>query len=126
LSDLALPDASVGGDCDSGHDLPEILHQWSLSIRPRAISHRRGLGSPLPTCAARPEEPAVTTNVAPFSELAQKNPLHPLMLIVGILLAGVTAKLGHAMWGTGGVLALYPAYLAMLQVGRWAAAFVAA
>jgi hypothetical protein len=48
------------------------------------------------------------------------------MLIVGVLLAAVTAKLGHAMWGTGGTLALYPAYLAMLQIGRWAADFVAA
>ena len=68
----------------------------------------------------------MTTNIVPFSELARKNPLHPLMLIVGVLLAAVTAKLGHAMWGTGGTLALYPAYLAMLQIGRWAADFVAA
>jgi len=65
----------------------------------------------------------VTTNIVPFSELARKNPLHPLMLIVGVLLAAVTAKLGHAMWGTGGMLAFYPVYLAMLGIGRRAAAF---
>jgi hypothetical protein len=48
------------------------------------------------------------------------------MLIVGVLLAAATAKLGHAMWGTGGMLAFYPVYLAMLGIGRRAAALVAA
>jgi len=66
----------------------------------------------------------VTRNIAQFSALARRHPLHPVMPIVGVLLAAVTAKLGHAMWGTGGMLAFYPVYLAMLGIGRNAAALV--
>ena len=67
----------------------------------------------------------MTRKIAPLTELAQNNPLHPLMLVVGVLLAAAMAKLGHAMLGTGGMLAFYPTYLAWLGIGRSAAGLVA-
>ena len=56
--------------------------------------------------------------------VARLNPLHPLMIVMGIVLVAVTAKLGHGMWGIGGMLAFYPTYLAMLIVGARAGALL--
>jgi hypothetical protein len=67
----------------------------------------------------------VTEKATPVSQLAQQNPLHALMVVVGVLLVAVTAKLGHGIWGVGGMLGFYPAYLAMLAAGRSAAAVLA-
>ena len=67
----------------------------------------------------------MTRKIAPFRKLARKNPLPPLMLVVGVLLAAAMAKLGHAMLGTGGMLAFYPTYLAGLGIGRSVAGLVA-
>jgi hypothetical protein len=54
--------------------------------------------------------------------LAQHHPLHPLMIVIGVVIVAATAKLGHGMWGIGGMLAFYPTYLTMLVAGRSAAA----
>jgi hypothetical protein len=67
----------------------------------------------------------VIKKIAPVRQLAQHHPLHALMIVIGVLLAAVTAKLGHEMWGIGGMLAFYPTYLAILGVGRSAAAVLA-
>ena len=67
----------------------------------------------------------MTRKIAPFRKLARKNPLPPLMLVVGVLLAAAMAKLGHAILGTGGMLAFYPTYLAWLGIGRSAAGLLA-
>jgi hypothetical protein len=67
----------------------------------------------------------VTRKIAPFRKLAQQNPLPPLMLVLGVLLAGAMAKLGHVMLGTGGMLAFYPTYLVMLGIGQGAAGLLA-
>jgi hypothetical protein len=64
----------------------------------------------------------VTERKAPMRQLAQHHPLHPLMVVIGALIVAAMAKLGHGMWGIGGMLALYPTYLTMLAVGRSAAA----
>jgi hypothetical protein len=56
--------------------------------------------------------------VAALRERARKNPLHPLMPVIAVLFAGLSAKLGHPGWGTAGVLALYPTYAAMLAAVR--------
>lgn len=47
--------------------------------------------------------------------------LHPAVVVLGILVIAATAKLGHGMWGISGLLAFYPAYLAMLAARRSAA-----
>jgi hypothetical protein len=44
------------------------------------------------------------------------------MVVVGIVLVAATAKLGHGIWGIGGMLVLYPAYLGMLLAGQRVAA----
>jgi hypothetical protein len=65
----------------------------------------------------------VTKKIAPMSQLAQRHPLHPLMVVVGVLIVALTAKIGHGMWGVDGIFAFYPAYLIMLIAGgRLAAA----
>jgi hypothetical protein len=66
----------------------------------------------------------VTKKIAPMQQLAQHHPLHPLMIVIGVLIVAATAKLGHAMWGIGGTLAFYPTYLAMLAAGKSAAALL--
>jgi hypothetical protein len=66
----------------------------------------------------------VTKKIAPMRQLAQHNPLHPLMIVIGVVMVAATAKLGHGMWGIGGLLAFYPTYLAMLAAGRSAAALL--
>jgi len=60
----------------------------------------------------------VTKTIAPVRQLAQSHPLHPLMIVIGLLVAAGTAKLGHAMWGIEGMLAFYPTYLVMRAAGR--------
>jgi hypothetical protein len=60
-----------------------------------------------------------------IQKLARHDPLHPAMVVTGILIVAGTAKLGHGMWGVGGLLAFYPIYLAMLIAGRTAAAALA-
>jgi hypothetical protein len=64
----------------------------------------------------------VTKNIAPMSQLARRYPLHPLMIVIGVLIVASTAKIGHGMWGVDGMLAFYPAYLIMLIGGRRVAA----
>jgi hypothetical protein len=64
----------------------------------------------------------VTKNIAPMSQLARRYPLHPLMIVIGVLIVASTAKIGHGMWGVDGMLAFYPAYLIMLVVMRRLAA----
>ncbi len=66
----------------------------------------------------------MTQKIAPVRQLAQHHPLHPLMIIIGVVMVAATAKLGHGMWGIGGVLAFYPTYLTMLVAGRSAAALL--
>ena len=63
----------------------------------------------------------VTKNIAPMRKLAQHHPIHPLMIVLGVLMVALTAKLGHGMWGIDGMLAFYPTYLIMLVAGRRAA-----
>ena len=67
----------------------------------------------------------MTKKIAPMRQLAQHHPLHPLMIVIGVLIAAATAKLGHGMWGVGGLLAFYPTYLIMLAAGPRAAAVLA-
>jgi hypothetical protein len=66
----------------------------------------------------------VIKKIVPMRQLAQHHPLHPLMVVIGVLIATATAKLGHGMWGIGAMLAFYPAYLTMLGAGRRAAALL--
>jgi hypothetical protein len=66
----------------------------------------------------------VTKKIAPTRQLAQHHPLHPLMIVIGVVMVAVTAKLGHGVWGIGGIFAFYPAYLTMLVAGRSAAALL--
>ena len=66
----------------------------------------------------------MTKTLKPMRHLAQHNPLHPLMVVLGVVMVAATAKLGHGMWGIGGMLAFYPIYLAMLVAGRRAAALL--
>ena len=63
----------------------------------------------------------MTQPIAALPKLARHHPLHPAAVVLGILVIAATAKLGHGMWGIGGLLAFYPAYLAMLAVQRSAA-----
>jgi len=64
----------------------------------------------------------VTKKIAPMSQLAQRHPLHPLMVVIGVLIVALTAKIGHGMWGVGAIFAFYPAYLIILIAGsRFAA-----
>jgi hypothetical protein len=67
----------------------------------------------------------VTKKIAPMRQLAQHHPLHPLMIVIGVLIVAATGKLGHGMWGIGGMFAFYPTYLAMLVAGRSASALLA-
>ena len=60
----------------------------------------------------------MTKTIASVRQLAQSNPLHPLMIVIGLLLVAATAKLGHAMWGIEGMLAFYPTYLITRAAGR--------
>jgi hypothetical protein len=64
----------------------------------------------------------VVTKIAPTRQFAQRHPLHPLMIVIGVLIAAATAKLDHGMWGIGGMMAFYPTYLTMLVAGRSTAA----
>ena len=66
----------------------------------------------------------MTRTVKHMRQVARYNPLHPLMIVIGIVLVAATAKLGHAMWGIGGMLVFYPAYLGMLLAGQRAAALL--
>jgi hypothetical protein len=66
----------------------------------------------------------VTRRIRRVQLVARLNPLHPLMIVMGIVLMAVTAKLGHGMWGVGGMLAFYPTYLAMLIAGARARALL--
>ena len=63
----------------------------------------------------------MTQPIAALPKLAQRHPLHPAVVVLGILVIAATAKLGHGMWGISGLLAFYPAYLAMLAARRSAA-----
>jgi hypothetical protein len=66
----------------------------------------------------------VTKTFKPMRQLARHHSLHPLMVVLGVVMVAATAKLGHGMWGIGGMLAFYPIYLAMLVAGRRAAALL--
>ena len=37
----------------------------------------------------------VTKKIAPMSQLAQRHPLHPLMVVIGVLIVALTVKIGH-------------------------------
>jgi hypothetical protein len=63
----------------------------------------------------------MTQPIAALPKLARHHPLHPAVVVLGILVIAATAKLGHGMWGISGLLAFYPAYLAMLAARRSAA-----
>jgi hypothetical protein len=63
----------------------------------------------------------VTQSIAALPTLARHHPLHPAVVVLGILVIAGTAKLGHGMWGISGLLVFYPAYLAMLATHRSAA-----
>jgi len=60
----------------------------------------------------------VTKKIAPISQLPRHYPLHPLMIVIGVLIVASAAKIGHGMWGVDGMLAFSPAYLIMLVAGR--------
>ncbi len=60
----------------------------------------------------------MTPRITVLPKLARRYPLHPAVVVVGILMIAATAKLGHGMWGISGLLAFYPAYLAMLATRR--------
>ncbi|HEY7246878.1 MAG TPA: hypothetical protein VH678_23635 [Xanthobacteraceae bacterium] len=47
-------------------------------------------------------------------KLARRSPLHPAVVVAGILTIAATAKLGHGTWGIGGMFAFYPVYVATL------------
>jgi hypothetical protein len=64
----------------------------------------------------------VTKKIAPMSQVAQRHPLHPLMIVIGVLIVALTAKVGHGMWGVDGIFAFYPAYVIMLIAGSRLAA----
>ena len=64
----------------------------------------------------------MTKKIAPMSQLAQRHPLHPLMVVIGVLIVALTAKIGHGLWGVDGIFAFYPAYLIMLIAGSRLAA----
>jgi hypothetical protein len=66
----------------------------------------------------------VTKKIAPMSQLAQRHPLHPLMVVIGMLIVALTAKVGHGMWGVDGIFAFYPAYLFILIAGSRLAAML--
>jgi hypothetical protein len=57
-------------------------------------------------------------------KLARRRPLHPLMIVIGLLLVAGTAKLGHAMWGVGGIVSFYPAYVGILLASRQLTGFL--
>jgi hypothetical protein len=62
----------------------------------------------------------VTKKIAPMSQLAQRHPLHPLMVVIGVMIVALTAKIGHGMWGVDGIFAFYPAYLMLIAGSRLA------
>ncbi len=64
----------------------------------------------------------MTQAIAAFPKLARHHPLHPAIVVAGILIVAATAKLGHGIWGIGGLIAFYPTYLATLVACRSAAA----
>ena len=64
----------------------------------------------------------MTKKIAPMSQLAQRYPLHPLMVVIGMLIVALTARVGHGMWGIDGIFAFYPAYLIVLIAGSRLAA----
>jgi hypothetical protein len=66
----------------------------------------------------------VTKQIAPMQQIARQHPLHPLMIVIGVLILAGTAKLGHAMCGIGGLFAFYPTYLAIVVAGRNAASLL--
>jgi hypothetical protein len=66
----------------------------------------------------------VTKKIAPMRQLAQHHPLHPLMIVIGVLIVAAAAKLGHSTWGVAGMFAFYPTYLTMLVAGRSTAALL--
>jgi hypothetical protein len=39
------------------------------------------------------------------------------MVVIGMLIVALTAKIGHGMWGVDGIFAFYPAYLIVLIAG---------
>jgi hypothetical protein len=49
--------------------------------------------------------------VAPMWKIAERHPLHPLMVILGVLMVALTAKTGHGLWGIDAMLVFCPAYL---------------
>jgi hypothetical protein len=63
----------------------------------------------------------VTQPITAPPKIAHHHRLDPVVVVTGMLLIAVTAKLGHGMWGISLLLAFYPAYLAMLATRRSAA-----
>ena len=59
-------------------------------------------------------------------QLAERHPLHPLMVVVGMLMVALTAKIGHGMWGIDAMLVFYPAYLLAQVAGQRVAAVLCA
>ena len=50
----------------------------------------------------------MTKKIAPMSQLAERHPLHPLMIVIGVLIVALSADIGPGVPGAG----LEPACLA--------------
>jgi hypothetical protein len=67
----------------------------------------------------------VKQRIMAIRQFTEHHPLHPVMIVFGILLAAGAAKSGHAMWAVGGMLAFYPIYLMSFVTARNGAALLA-
>jgi hypothetical protein len=63
----------------------------------------------------------VTQPIPVLPKLARLYPLHPALVVAGILVVAASAKLGHELSGITLLLAFYPAYVAVLAVRNSAA-----
>jgi len=68
----------------------------------------------------------MSKRVAPMWQIAERHPLHPLMVVVGVLMVALAAKIGHGMWGIDAMLVFYPAYLLAQVAGQRVAAVLCA
>jgi hypothetical protein len=67
----------------------------------------------------------VKQRIVAIRQFTQHHPLHPVMIVFGILRAAAAAKSGHAIWAVGGMLSFYPIYLGTFVAARNGAALLA-
>jgi hypothetical protein len=67
----------------------------------------------------------VKQRIVAIRQFTQDHPLHPVMIVLGILVAAAAAKSGHAIWAVGGMLSFYPVYLMTFVAARNASALLA-